>query len=151
MLWPVTASRTSSIPIRGRSLLARHSPACSPTTASPSAWTAKAPGGTAWTKLYRGSHGLRESTSRSLTCSGRAGPVRLLIGGSRLFTATDGKLTNRALDVEFDPRHLREQIDIGGADRTSTQPHIGRHHVERLDQYPDILQNQRIGDRAVLP
>src|SRR5258708_38820095 len=41
MLWPVTASRTSSIPIRGRSLLARHSPACSPTTALPSAWYGK--------------------------------------------------------------------------------------------------------------
>src|SRR6478672_8761007 len=46
MPWPVTASRRSSIPIRGRSLLARHSPACSPTTALPSAWTARAPGGT---------------------------------------------------------------------------------------------------------
>src|SRR5258708_7084222 len=44
MLWRVTASRRYSTPIRARSSRARHSPACSPTTASPSAWTAGVPG-----------------------------------------------------------------------------------------------------------
>jgi putative transposase len=44
--WLVTASRRSSIPLRARSSPVQPSPACSPVTASPSAWTAKAPGGT---------------------------------------------------------------------------------------------------------
>src|SRR3981189_1899310 len=46
MLWLVTASRTSAIQIRARSSRARRSPACSPTTALRSAWTARAPGAT---------------------------------------------------------------------------------------------------------
>ena len=46
MLWLVTASRTSSIPTRVRSSLARPSPACSPPTALRSAWTVKGLGGT---------------------------------------------------------------------------------------------------------
>src|SRR5450631_1660607 len=65
--------------------------------------------------------------------------------------ATDCELTDRAFDVEFDPRHLREQLDMAGPDHASTEAHIGRHQVERLDQYADILQDQRIGDRGVLP
>ena len=47
--------------------------------------------------------------------------------------ATDRKLTDRALDVEFDPRHLCEQIDIRDPDRTSAEPHIGGHKVECLN------------------
>ena len=46
MPWLVTASRTSSTPTRARSSPARPSPACSPTTALRSAWTARAHGGT---------------------------------------------------------------------------------------------------------
>ena len=46
MPWLVTASRTSSTPTRARSSRARPSPACSPTTALRSAWTAKGLGGT---------------------------------------------------------------------------------------------------------
>ena len=46
MPWLVTASRRSSTPTRARSSPARPSPACSPTTALRSAWTARAPGGT---------------------------------------------------------------------------------------------------------
>ena len=42
----ITASRTSSIPTRARSSLARPSPACSPPTALRSAWTVKGLGGT---------------------------------------------------------------------------------------------------------
>ena len=42
----VTASQTSSIPIRVRSSRGRPSPVCSPTTALPSGWTAKELGGT---------------------------------------------------------------------------------------------------------
>jgi hypothetical protein len=45
MLWLVTADRKSSTPTRARSSPARHSPACSPATPSPSAWTAKGLGG----------------------------------------------------------------------------------------------------------
>ncbi len=69
----------------------------------------------------------------------------------RFCAAAKRKLTDRALDVEFDPRHLREQIDIRAANRTAAEPHISRHQVKRLHQYADVLQNKRIGDRAVLP
>jgi transposase InsO family protein len=48
-----TASRMSSTPIRARSSLARPSPACSPTTTLPSAWTARARGVTARPMLAR--------------------------------------------------------------------------------------------------
>lgn len=41
MLWPVTASPASSTLIKARSSPVRPSPACSPATASPSAWTAR--------------------------------------------------------------------------------------------------------------
>ena len=44
--WRVTASRRSSTPTKARSSPERPSPASSPTRASRSAWTAKAPGGT---------------------------------------------------------------------------------------------------------
>ena len=70
---------------------------------------------------------------------------------AELRAATERKLTDRALDVEFDPGHLREQIDIGAADRASAKSHVGRHQVERLNQYADVLQDERIGERAVLP
>ena len=73
------------------------------------------------------------------------------VGDARFRAATKRKLTDRTLDVEFDPGHLREQIDIGASDRTSAEPHVGRHQVERLSQYADVLQNERICERAVLP
>src|SRR3954465_9673892 len=60
--------------------------------------------------------------------------------------ATERKLTDRTLHVEFDPGHLGEKVDIIGADRTSAQPHIGRHHVQRLDQYADVFQDERVGN-----
>jgi len=53
--------------------------------------------------------------------------VILSIGSLRFGAATNCKLTDRALDVEFDPRHLREQIDIREPDRTSAELHVGRH------------------------
>jgi predicted enzyme related to lactoylglutathione lyase len=66
------------------------------------------------------------------------------------------QIDRRALHVELNPGHLCEQIDIGDPDigdpdRTSAKPHFGRHQVERLSQYSDILQNERICNRAVLP
>ena len=54
-------------------------------------------------------------------------------------------------DVEFDARHLCEEIDIRDPDRTTAEPHVGRHQVKRLHKHADVLQNERIGDRAVLP
>src|SRR5215831_744303 len=73
------------------------------------------------------------------------------VGKLRFHAATDRKLTDRTLDVEVDPRHLREQLNIGDPDRASAQPHIVRHQVECLHQCADILENERIRDRAVLP
>jgi predicted enzyme related to lactoylglutathione lyase len=65
--------------------------------------------------------------------------------------ATDGKLADRAFDMEFDAGHFREQIDIGGPDCTAAEAHIGRHQIERLHQYADVLEDKRVSDRAVFP
>ena len=65
--------------------------------------------------------------------------------------AAEGELTDRALDMESDPRHLFELIDIRDPDRASAKPHPGRHEVKRLGENAGILENQRIGNRAVLP
>ena len=74
--------------------------------------------------------------------------VSPLYGMKRTSSSASRVLTDRAL--EFDPRHLREQIDIGARSHIR-RAHVSRHHVERLNQYADILQNERICDRAVLP
>ena len=58
--------------------------------------------------------------------------MRLSGGSFRFRAATDRKLTDWSLDEEFDSCHLCEQIDILDPDRTSTEPHVGRHQVERL-------------------
>src|ERR1700758_5276574 len=46
MPWLVMVGRKSSTPTRAHNSLARRSPACLPATTLPSAWMAKAPGGT---------------------------------------------------------------------------------------------------------
>ena len=87
--------------------------------------------------------------SRGLTLDlSHAGAMNQSVGSPRFRAATKRKLTDRTLDVEFDPRHLREQIDIGVPDRASAEPHVGRHQVERLSQYADVLQNERICDAS---
>ncbi len=45
--------------------------------------------------------------------------MRLSVGSFRFRAATDRKLTDGSLDVEFDSRHPCEQIDIDDPDRTS--------------------------------
>src|ERR1700704_1884120 len=65
MLWPVTADRKSSTPTRARSSPARCSPACSPATLSPSAWTAK---------------GLGETTCSSSGCGVASNTRRCICG-----------------------------------------------------------------------
>src|SRR5215475_7352343 len=103
----------------------------------------------------------RDSCARR-RCSARADVVRRaaklhgyrkLCRGSPVGTcaATKSELPDRALDVEFDARHPREQIDIHAPDRASAEPHLGRHQIERLHQDADILENERIGEGAVLP
>src|SRR5580658_898759 len=77
--------------------------------------------------------------------------ARLLAGNGWFWPATDGKLPDRPLDVEFQSGHLREQIDIVGSDRAAAESHVGRHQVERLEQRADILQDKRIGNGAVFP
>ena len=69
----------------------------------------------------------------------------------RARSTTKCKLTDGPLDVEFDPGHLREQVDVGAADRTAAEPHVGGHKVQRLCQHADIFEDELIGDRAVLP
>ncbi len=63
MPWLVTASRTSSTRTRARSSRARPSPACSPTAALRSAWTAKGLGGTTCSSSACGA---ASSTRRSI-------------------------------------------------------------------------------------
>src|SRR6266436_1435842 len=75
----------------------------------------------------------------------------LSVRGPRFRLAPERELTNWTLDVKFDLRHFGEQIDIADADRASAQPHVGRHQIERLHQCADILEHERIRDRAVLP
>ena len=70
---------------------------------------------------------------RHLTAVAPAGAARSSVGSPRFRAATDRKLTDRALHVEFDSRHLREQIDIRDPDRTSAEPHVGGHKVECLN------------------
>src|ERR1700677_1084771 len=82
---------------------------------------------------------------------GHTEAVRSSVGSFRFRAAADRKLTDWSLDVEFDSRHLCEQIDVRDSNRTSAEPHVGRHQVECLRQDTDVLQNQRIGDRAILP
>ena len=47
--------------------------------------------------------------------------------------------------------HFREQVDIVSADGAAPEVEIGGGEVERLQEHADILQDQRIGDPAVLP
>ena len=91
-----------------------------------------------------------EKVMKNLLCA-RISNLMLLLGSSNFQAATKRKLSDRALDVELDPGHLCEQIDVGGTDRTSAEPRICRDQVERLSQYADILQKERISERAVLP
>jgi hypothetical protein len=65
--------------------------------------------------------------------------------------AAERELTDRALDVEFQSRHFRKQLDIVGSDGASTQPQGGRGQIQRLKNHTDILEDERVGDRAVLP
>src|SRR5258708_15282266 len=88
----------------------------------------------------------RRSESIGGALSLGAAPHRPLLGSLRSAAAAEGELADRAFDVEIDPRHFREQIDIAGADRASAQSHIGRHQIERLDQDTDISLDERIGD-----
>src|SRR5213083_1795656 len=69
----------------------------------------------------------------------------------RFRAATERELTNRPFDVELDPRHPCEQVDIGGAEGASAKFHVGRYQIERLQQDTHVLENERIGERAVLP
>src|SRR5260370_551457 len=85
--------RMCSIAMRGRSLLARHSPACSPTTALPSAWTAKAPGGT--TSSSSG-YGAASSTRRCI-CGPMKASERREIRSAGISTSTIDAARIRAL------------------------------------------------------
>lgn len=75
----------------------------------------------------------------------------LLVRRPRCCAATNRKLTDWTLDIKFDPSDPREQINIDTANGAAAEAHIGRHHVERLHQYADVLQNKRIRDRAIFP
>ena len=99
----------------------------------------------------RNSNFARAIVIRVGRCVSRAEALRSSVGSVRFRAATERKLTDGSLDVESDFRHLCEQIDIRDPDRTSAEPHAGRHQVEGLRQYADVLENERIGDRAVLP
>ena len=65
--------------------------------------------------------------------------------------ATKRKLTDRALDVNLKARHVCKQADISSSDRASAKPKVGQHDIKRLHEHANILEDERIGDRAVFP
>jgi len=71
---------------------------------------------------------------------------RALAWGLRHPAASERELTDRALYMEFEPRHFCKQIDVARADGAATKAHIGRRQVKRLDHAADILQDQRVCD-----
>src|SRR6516225_6814183 len=91
-------------------------------------------------------------SSRDLNLKSRAASARARSAGvADACAATECELTLRTFDVEGLPRHPREQVDIAGPDRASTETEIGRGQVKRLQQHANILQDQRIGDCTVFP
>jgi hypothetical protein len=87
-----------------------------------------------------------KATYESSAAGGPFEKYRALTWGLRLLAASERELTDRALYVEFEPRHFCKQIDVAGADGAATKAHIGRRQVERLDHAADILQDQRVCD-----
>ena len=100
--WRATASRRSSTPIRARSSRARPSPACSPTTALRSAWTARAPGATTSSLSGCGAaSNMRRCICRPTTASARPA-VRSAVyldfyNGRRPHSSLDGTHTRSSL------------------------------------------------------
>src|ERR1700687_3976833 len=116
MLWPVTAGRTSSIPIRGRSSRARRSPVCLPATASPSAWMAKGPCGT--TCSLSGC-GVASNTRRSI-CEPMKASARPVARSADISTSTIAVAHIRALTTA--PRIKPTSIFL----RSARRPNPGR-------------------------
>src|SRR5258708_19910470 len=78
----------------------------------------------------------RRSESIGGALSLGAAPHRPLLGSLRSAAAAECELADRAFDVEIDPRHFREQIDITGADRPPAQSHIRPPQIHLLHQNP---------------
>jgi hypothetical protein len=136
MPWLVTASRRYSTPTRARSTLVRHSPACSPATPLPSAWTAKRLGGI---------------TCSSSACSAASNTRRCICGP----TKASARRATRSVDIS---------ISTMAADRIKalTTPHqikptsTSRHSAWRLNPgrrstYPPGESVQTTGTSSVLP
>src|SRR5580704_16500842 len=66
-------------------------------------------------------------------------------------SAPQRELADRPFDVELDPGHLGEQIDVGDADRTAAEIKIRGHQIKGLQQHTDVFENQRISERRVFP
>jgi hypothetical protein len=74
----------------------------------------------------------------SPSCS-RTGAAELSVGSFRFRAATDRELTGGSLDVQVEPGHFCEQIDIHDPDRASAERHVGRHQVKGLRQHSGVL------------
>jgi putative transposase len=101
MPWLVTAGRKSSTPTRARSSPARHSPACSPATPSPSAWTAE--GFSGITSSSSGSGEASNTKRLYLRAYETVGEARNSIGrylkfynGRRAYSSLDGSIPDQA-------------------------------------------------------
>src|ERR1700744_5555916 len=68
-----------------------------------------------------------------------------------LHAAAECELPDRTFDMKIETCHPGEQIDVIGPDRAPTEAHVGGSHIERLDQHAHVLQDQRVGERAVFP
>src|SRR5216684_1436647 len=90
MRWLVMAGRKSSTPTRDRSSRALRSPVCLPATASPSAWTAKGPGGTTYSLSGCGK---ASNTRRSICELTKPSPRReIQSAGISTFTTDDDRI-----------------------------------------------------------
>src|SRR5260370_7940694 len=105
MGWLGTASGTSSTAIRAASSPARPSPACSPTTASQSAWTARAPGATTYSS---NACGAASNTRRSI-CGPTTASARHAhrSGATSNSTIVDGRMRALTTQHPIKPTSLR--------------------------------------------
>jgi len=121
MPWLVTANRRYSTPTRARSSPARPSPACSPATASPSAWTARARGATTCSSSGCGA----ASNTRMCTC----GPTKA--SARHATRSADTSISTMAVD------HIRALTTPHRIKPTSTchqsawRPNLGRRSTYR--------------------
>ena len=116
-----TANRKSSTPTRAASSLAEPSPACSPTTASRSAWTARARGATTSSSSGSGA----ASNTRRCICVPTTASARLALRSAVTSTSTMADDPTRALTAPHPIKPTSRRCP------SAWQPNPGRHSAYR--------------------